>query len=123
MYNHIKSLKIVIIASILLIHSQAFAISNSRKHPGEILYLGHWIEKGWEQQDPAISPAIREWGFSAPWDFTPDKRLPSSNEEYPWGYTAYITKVGRQCIASEYNASPGGTYIRYQRVLPAYYCQ
>jgi hypothetical protein len=31
-------------------------------------------------------------------------------------------RVGRLCVANEINASPGGDYVRYQRVRPWYYC-
>jgi hypothetical protein len=85
--------------------------------------LGPWIEKGWCCEDWSRAPAIRDWAFSAPWNYDPETGTPSSTAEYPWGYTTPFVKVGRRCVASEINGSPGGAWVRYQRVMPSYYCR
>lgn len=83
---------------------------------------GPWSQEGWEREDWSRAP-VRDWSFSAPWDFNPVTLYPSSTEWYPWGYTTPFVRVGRQCVASELNLSPGGDLIRYQRVRPGYYCR
>lgn len=83
---------------------------------------GPWLEEGWAREDWSRSP-VRDWGFSAPWDFDPVTLYPSTNELYPWGYTTPFVRVGRQCVSSELNGSPGGAVVRYQRVRPSYYCR
>ncbi len=86
-------------------------------------HLGPWVEEGWRREDWSRAPAVRNWGFSAPWGFDPATGYPSSTAEYPWGYTTPFVRVGRKCVASELNISPGGEAIRYQRVMPGYYCR
>jgi len=83
---------------------------------------GPWLEEGWAREDWSRAPAVRRWGFSAPWDYGLFAGAPSSDEWYPWGYTTPFVRVGRQCVASEFNVSPGGEAVRYQRVRPSYYC-
>jgi hypothetical protein len=89
--------------------------------PGPTLQ-GPWVEEGWDREDWGRAPAVRAWGFSAPWDYGLYFGAPSSDEYYPWGYTTPFVRVGRKCVASELNRSPGGELIRYQRVRPSYYC-
>lgn len=84
--------------------------------------LGPWVEEGWQHEDWSRAPAVREWGWSAPWDYDPATGYPSATAEYPWGYTTPFARVGKKCIANELNASPGGLVVRYQRVMPSYYC-
>ncbi len=85
--------------------------------------LGPWVEQGWRREDWSRAPAIRTWDFSAPWSYDPETGYPSSTAEYPWGYTTPFVRVGRNCVASQINYSPGGDWVRYQRVLPSYYCR
>ncbi|MEK4034034.1 hypothetical protein WOC76_13815 [Methylocystis sp. IM3] len=85
--------------------------------------LGPWVEEGWRREDWSRAPAIRDWGFSAPWSYDPETGYPSSTAEYPWGYTTPFVRVGRKCIANQINYSPGGDWVRYQRVQPSYYCR
>lgn len=81
---------------------------------------GPWLQQGWEWEDWSRAP-IRGWGYSAPWDAV--YGYPSTTEQYPWGYTTPFVSVGRQCVSSEINVSPGGQLIRYQRVRPSHYCR
>lgn len=85
--------------------------------------LGPWVEEGWRREDWSRAPAVRAPGFSAPRDFDPVTGYPSSEAEYPWGYTTPFERVGRLCVASDVNVSPGGMVARYQRVMPSYYCR
>jgi hypothetical protein len=84
--------------------------------------VGPWVEEGWQREDWSRSP-VRDWAFSAPWDVDPVTLYPSSTEWYPWGYTTPFVRVGRLCVSSEINGSPGGAWVRYQRVRPTYYCR
>jgi hypothetical protein len=86
-------------------------------------HLGPWVEEGWVREDWSRAPAIRDWDFSAPWGFDPATGYPSSTAEYPWGYTTPFVRIGRKCVASDFNRSPGGEAVRYQRVMPSYYCR
>lgn len=86
-------------------------------------HLGAWIEEGWRRADWSRAPAVRDWDFSAPATVDPSTGDPSSTAEYPWGYTTPFVRVGRKCVASELNAGLGGDVVRYQRVMPAYYCR
>ena len=85
--------------------------------------LGPWVEKSWQREDWSRAPAVRNWGDSAPANYDTETDTPSISVEYPWGYTAPFTRVGTKCIANELNESPGGLVVRYQRVLPSYYCR
>ncbi|WP_457796637.1 hypothetical protein [Methylocystis sp. S23] len=82
---------------------------------------GPWLQQGWEREDWSRAP-VRGWGFSAPWDYDPVTGYPAAADWYPWGYTTPFVRVGRRCVASEINESPGGKLIRYQRVRPSHYC-
>lgn len=86
-------------------------------------FLGPWLQEGWNREDWSRAPAVRDWGLSAPWDFDPIAGYPISEAEYPWGYTTPFARIGRRCVASEINASPGGELVRYQRVRPLHYCR
>lgn len=85
--------------------------------------LGPWVEQGWAREDWGRAPAVRGWAYSAPWDYDPVTGYPASDAQYPWGYTTPFVRVGRNCVASEFNYSPGGDVARYQRVRPASYCR
>jgi hypothetical protein len=81
--------------------------------------LGSWNEEAWLQEDWSRAPAVRFWGYSKPNDFTTS----ASMAEYPWGYTTRFVRISGKCVASEFNESPGGLVVRYQRVMPSYYCR
>lgn len=82
------------------------------KGPTEI---GPWVGGPWDG----------EWAEKLTYGRTPEGAplYPVVDEWYPWGYTAPFVRVGRQCVANDVNLSPGGDYVRYQRVRPAYYCR
>lgn len=73
-------------------------------------HLGPWVRNAWD----------REWGGA--WVYDPVAAWPATDEWYPWGYVAPFVRVGGKCVANEVNVSPGGDYVRYQRVRPAHYC-
>ncbi|MGJ0509428.1 MAG: hypothetical protein ACR652_20370 [Methylocystis sp.] len=107
----------------VLLTGEAAALRHPRYiYPKNAPHLGPWVEEGWRREDWSRAPAIRDWAFSAPWDYDPALGYPSSTAEYPWGYTTPFVRVGRKCVASEINVSPGGDSVRYQRVRPSYYC-
>ena len=85
--------------------------------------LGPWIEEGWRREDWSRAPSERNWGDSAPSGSDPESGHPSITAEYPWGYVSPYIRVRGKCIVNELNESPGGLVVRYQRILPAYYCR
>lgn len=109
-----------LVAMGVAIGSAADASASARRAHGPTR-LGPWVQEGWERQDWSRAPAVRDWGWSAPWDYAV-AGFPASNEWYPWGYTTPFARVGRKCVASEINGGPGGDWVRYQRVRPSYYC-
>lgn len=110
-------------AAALLPAGEASALRRMHQiYPRHATHLGPWIEEGWRREDWSRAPAVRDWSFSAPQDFDPVMGYPSSTAEYPWGYTTPFVRVGRTCVASEMNMSPGGLAVRYQRVRPLRYC-
>lgn len=99
--------------------------SHIRKHsraPGAPR-LGPWIEDGWRREDWSLAPSVRNWGYSAPNRSDPASGQPSITTEYPWGYVSPYIRVRGKCIVNELNESPGGLVVRYQRILPSYYCR
>jgi hypothetical protein len=90
--------------------------------PTRHMRLGPWIEEGWRREDWSRAPAVRGWASSAPYDYDPVLGFPMSGQFYPWGYTTPFVRVGSKCVASELNGNAGGAVARYQRVMPAYYC-
>lgn len=117
--RHSRALRLFAVAATLLSSQAATAAHRQHVHraPGAPR-LGPWIEEGWRDEDWSRAPAVRTWDLSAPWDGSS-----SSTEQYPWGYTTPFVRVGRTCVASEINNGPGGEWVRYQRVMPAYYCR
>lgn len=112
------------LAAATLAVTDASALRRARYiYPKNATHLGPWVEEGWSREDWSRSPSVRNWDFSAPWNFDPAAGYPSSTAEYPWGYTTPFVRVGRKCVASEFNVSPGGDAVRYQRVMPSYYCR
>lgn len=112
-------------ASSVLLSTEANAHSHQSKvsrSPGA-QRLGPWVEDGWRREDWSRAPQVRDWDYSAPRDWDPVTGYPSISAEYPWGYTAPYVRVGRRCIANENNRGLGGLVVRYQRVLPSYYCR
>ena len=85
--------------------------------------LGPWIEEGWRREDWSHAPSVRNWGYSAPNGSDPASAQPIINTEYPWGYVSPYIRIGGKCIVNELNESPGGLVVRYQRILPLYYCR
>lgn len=77
-------------------------------------HLGPWVEGAWR----------REWGYDDAWPYAAGlaSYYPPTDQWYPWGYVAPFVRVGGKCVANEVNVSPGGDYVRYQRVRPYYYC-
>ncbi|GLI93460.1 hypothetical protein [Methylocystis echinoides] len=103
--------------------ADAWALRRTHQiYPRFAPHLGPWVEEGWRREDWSRAPAVREWSWSAPADFDPLTGYPSSTAEYPWGYTTPFVRVGRKCVASELNLSPGGEVVRYQRVRSSAYC-
>jgi hypothetical protein len=73
--------------------------------------LGPWVRGVWDQSaDP--------WAYG--YDY--NAASPWNSAWYPWGYTTPFVRVGRQCVAADWNMGTGGYVVRYQRVRPAYYC-
>lgn len=75
--------------------------------------LGPWVREAWPG-----------WGYAGDWAYDAGlvSAYPATDEWYPWGYVAPFVRVGGKCVANEFNRSPGGNYVRYQRVRPGYYC-
>lgn len=112
-------------ASSVLLMTEASARTQKSKFvraPGA-QRLGPWVEEGWQREDWSRAPQVRGWGYSAPSDYDPITGYPSISAEYPWGYTTPYVRVGHRCIANEINQGLGGMEVRYQRVLPSYYCR
>jgi hypothetical protein len=118
-----RLLAILLLSAVAMAAGDAWALRRTHMiYPKHATHLGPWVEEGWQREDWSRTPAIRDWDFSAPWSYDPATGYPSSTVEYPWGYTTPFVRVGRKCVASEYNISPGGNEVRYQRVMPTYYC-
>lgn len=96
---------------------------NTKRHAPGAPRDGPWVEEAWRREDWSNAPSVREWGYSAPKYYDTNTGQPSSTAEYPWGYVSPYTVVGGKCITNELNESPGGLVVRYQRVLPIYYCR
>jgi hypothetical protein len=123
MFGHKRLLACLLFSAVTLMAGDAAALRRTHQiYPRYAPHLGPWVEEGWRREDWSRAPAVRDWDFSAPWDFDPVTGYPSSTVEYPWGYTTPFVRVGRKCVASEVNISPGGDAARYQRVRPGYYC-
>ncbi len=76
-------------------------------------HLGPFLKQAWD----------REWGYPDAWPYAfGANAYPATDEWYPWGYVAPFVRVGGKCVANEVNVSPGGEYVRYQRVRPSHYC-
>lgn len=115
-------LPVVLLAAAVLFGA-APACGRARLHEGRAsgpTAEGPWLQQGWDWEDWSRAP-VRGWGYSAPWDAVAG--YPSTTEQYPWGYTTPFVRVGRQCVSSEVNLSPGGETVRYQRVRPSHYCR
>ncbi|PPD45400.1 MAG: hypothetical protein CTY15_04855 [Methylocystis sp.] len=100
-----------------LVSSAAAAWSDNR-HGGFIratgTRLGPFVREAWGP----------EWGYYGGWPYAAGgvSAYPPTDEWYPLGYVAPFVRVGSKCVANEINVSPGGAYVRYQRVRPAHYC-
>lgn len=77
--------------------------------------MGPWVQGPWDSEWSGVLARDHAWrGPGGPY--------PDIDEWYPWGYVAPFTRVGRHCVANDVNVSPGGDFVRYQRVRPYYYC-
>jgi len=83
--------------------------------------LGPWVHGPWDDEWRAVGWAY-DASLASPYPPTFVGPYPPTDQWYPWGYVAPFVRVGRKCVANEINVSPGGDYVRYQRVRPAYYC-
>ncbi len=116
-------LSFLLIAAVAAPSGDAWALRRTHMiYSRHATHLGPWVEEGWQREDWSRGPAIRDGVFSAPWSYDPVTGYPSSTAEYPWGYTTPFVRVGRKCVASDVNRSPNGDAVRYQRVMPTYYC-